>query len=280
MFAAPFDYHRPQTLDQAVSLLAQHGDDAKVLAGGHSLIPAMRLRLAQPKVVIDLGGIRDLRYIRERDGGLAIGAMTTHYAIESSLLVRERCPLLTEAAPVIGDVQVRNKGTIGGSLAHADPAADWPACVLALEAELEIAGPSGRRTVRAPAFFVDMLQTALKPDEILAEIRVPATARSVAYVKMEQKASGFALVGVAAVIEKDRRAVRVGVTGVAPAPYRASAVERALAGQQLTSDVISAASRLATDGVRPLGDIHASPEFRAHLAAVNTARALTLAMQR
>lgn len=280
MFAAPFEYHRPETLDQALSLLAEHGEDAKILAGGHSLIPAMKLRLAQPKVVIDLGRIGDLQSIREKDGRLAIGAMTTHYAIESSSLLRAKCPLLPEAAPVIGDLQVRNKGTIGGSVVYADPAADWPAVILALEAELELAGRSGRRTVKAADFFVDMLQTAIKPDEILVELRVPATGTSVAYVKMEQKASGFALVGVAVVVDTARRVVRVGVTGVAPKPYRASAVERALAGQKLTPDAISSAAARATNGVTPLGDMHASPEFRAHLASVNVARALTLAVRR
>src|SRR5207244_3497007 len=182
MIPAAFDYLQPHTLDEAVSLLSQYGDDVKVLAGGHSLIPAMKLRFAQPKVVIDIGRIGDLNYIRESDGKIAIGAMTTHYQIESSALLRDKCPLLTEAAPQIGDVQVRNKGTIGGSLVHADPAADWPAPILALEAELTIAGPNGRRSVRATDFFVEMMQSAVQSNEILCEIRVSATANSVAYV--------------------------------------------------------------------------------------------------
>ena len=239
----------------------------------------MKLRLALPKVVVDLGRVADLSYIRESSGRIAIGAMTTHYAIESSAMLRARCPLLPETAGHIGDVQVRNRGTIGGSLAHADPAGDWPAAILALDAEIEVAGPKGRRTVRADAFFVDLLETIIAPDEILCEIRVPATPRSVAYEKTEQKASGFALAGVAVVVGgTGGTGVRVGVTGVGPKAYRASGVERALAGQAVpTGAAIAQAARHAADGIEALGDIHASPEFRVHLAEVNTRRALTRA---
>src|SRR5262245_32662275 len=205
MYPASFEYFRPSTIDEAVAMLARHGDDAKVLAGGHSLIPAMKLRLARPRVIVDIGRVADLSYMREADGQIAIGAMTTHGEIEASSLLRERCPLLPETAAYIGDVQVRNRGTIGGSLAHADPAADWPAAILALDAELGIAGPRGRRTVGAAKFFVDLFETALQPDEILCEIRVRPTPRSVAYEKSEQKASGFALAGVA-VVKPDRDA--------------------------------------------------------------------------
>src|SRR5205823_474136 len=174
MYPAQFDYYRPTTIDEAVNLLARHGDDAKLLAGGHSLIPAMKLRLARPKIVVDIARITSLSYIREAGGRVAIGAMTTHQEVESSPLLRSKCPLLAETAAVIGDMQVRNKGTIGGSLAHADPAADYPAAILALDAEIEAAGPRGRRTIQAVDFFVDLLQTALAPDEILVEIRVGA----------------------------------------------------------------------------------------------------------
>jgi aerobic carbon-monoxide dehydrogenase medium subunit len=278
MYPAQFEYFRPTTVDEAVKLLAQHGDDAKLLAGGHSLIPAMKLRLAQPKAVVDLGRIANLSYIRESGGRFAIGAMTTHADIQASSVLRARCPLLPETASHIGDMQVRNKGTIGGSLAHADPAADWPAAILALEAELEIVGPRGKRTVPASRFFVDLLQTAIGQGEILTEIRVPATPRSVAYVKTEQKASGFALTGVAAII--DGTAVRVGITGVAATPYRATAVEQALADGPLTAERIARAAAHAADGVDPLNDIHASSEFRAHLAQVNAVRALTRALER
>jgi len=277
MYPAPFEYFRPSSVDEAIALLTRHGDDAKLLAGGHSLIPAMKLRLAQPKYVVDIGRINGLNYIRENAGKIAIGAMTTHHAIEASALLREKCPLLPETASVIGDVQVRNRGTIGGSLVHADPAADWPAAILALDAELELAGPRGRRTIPIDSFFVDLLQTALAPDEMLCEIRVPITAKTVAYEKTEQKASGFAIAGVAAVVEKGG-AVRVGITGVAAKAYRAKAVERALTGQTAPSaDAIARAASQAADKVDALGDIHASADFRRHLAEVNTIRALTRA---
>jgi aerobic carbon-monoxide dehydrogenase medium subunit len=279
MYPANFDYARPATVDEAIALLAKHGDAAKVLAGGHSLIPAMKLRLAQPRVVVDIGRIETLNYVREARGAIAIGAMTTHAEIESSPLLRDRSPLLPETASHIGDMQVRNKGTIGGSLAHADPAADYPAAILALEAEIDLAGPRGRRTVKASAFFVDLLQTAIEPNEILTEIRVPATAKSVAYVKTEQKASGFALVGVAAIVGGDL--VRIGITGVAAKAYRAAAVEQLLAGQRTpTAQAIALAAAHAADGVEPLSDIHASAEFRAHLAEVNTRRAIERALAR
>jgi carbon-monoxide dehydrogenase medium subunit len=277
MYPANFDYKRPATVDEALALLAQHGDDAKLLAGGHSLIPAMKLRLAQPKVVVDLGGIPTLNYIREADGRIAIGAMTTHQEIASSPLLREKCPLLPETASHIGDLQVRNKGTIGGSLAHADPAADYPAAILALDADIDVAGPNGRRTIRAESFFVDLLQTAIAAGELITEIRVQPTARTVAYVKTEQKASGFALAGVAVVISPS--GVRVGVTGIAAKAYRATAVERTLNGQTTAEAIALAASR-AADGVDPLSDIHASAEYRAHLAQVNTRRALERALAR
>lgn len=280
MFAAPFEYARPKTLDEALALLSKHGEDAKLLAGGHSLIPAMKLRLAQPKLVIDIARLDALRRVGERDGRLAIGALVTHAEIAASGTLAAKCPLLVEAAAAIGDLQVRNKGTIGGSLVHADPAADWPAAILALDAELEIAGPRGRRTVKASEFFTGMLETAVKGSEILCEIRVPVTGASVAYVKTEQKASGFALCGVAAIVDAKGKRVRIGVTGVAPVAYRASGVEKALEGQALSAQAIAAAARQAAAGVAPLADIHASADYRAHLAQVNTARALERASSR
>src|SRR5712692_2642454 len=279
MYPAQFEYFRPATLDEAVKLLAEQGEDAKVLAGGHSLIPAMKLRLARPRAIIDIGRIAGLSYVRDTGGRLAIGAMTTHAEIAASRLLRERCPLLPETAAHIGDMQVRNKGTIGGSLVHADPAADWPAAVLALDAELEILGPRGRRTLGVDRFFVGLLETAIAPDEILCEIRVAPTPASVAYEKTEQKASGFALAGVAVVI--DGRASRAAVTGVAATPYRATRVEQALGSERpITADRIAAAAAHAADGVDALGDIHASPDFRIHLAQVNTRRAVARAIER
>jgi len=279
MYAASFDYQRPNTIDEAIALLAKHGDDAKVLAGGHSLIPAMKLRLARPRIVIDIARIANLSDIREAGGRITIGALTTHRAVETSALLKSKCPLLAEAAAVIGDVQVRNKGTIGGSLVHADPAADYPAAILALDAEIEVAGPRGRRTIRAADFFVDLLQTSLAADEILTEVRVSATPRTVAYVKTDQKASGFALAGVAVVVGAE--GIRIGVTGVAATAYRAAAAEQVLAGQSSPSaETIALAAARAADGVDPLSDIHASAGFRAHLARVNTRRALEKALAR
>ena len=277
MIPAAFDYVRAGSLDEALKLLSKHGDDAKVLAGGHSLLPAMKLRLAQPRVLIDIGRLSELNYVREEGGKIAIGALTTHYEIESSTLLREKCPLLPEVAGHIGDVQVRNRGTIGGSLVHADPAADWPAAALALEAEFEIAGPKGRRTVPAAQFFVDMLQTAVQPGEILSAIRVPTTPKSVAYEKFAQKASGFAICGVAVVVEAG--AARVGITGVSGKAYRATAVESALRGK-FSASLIPGASGKAAQGVEALSDIHASSEYRSHLAGVLTRRALERALAR
>jgi carbon-monoxide dehydrogenase medium subunit len=280
MIPAAFDYVRPATLDEALGLLARHGDEAKLLAGGHSLIPAMKLRLAQPKVVVDIGRLGDLRSINERDGKITIGALTTHYEVESSDFLGRSCPLLPEVAGEIGDVQVRNKGTIGGSCVHADPAADWPAAMLALNAEFEIAGPRGNRIVAAKDFFVDMLTSAVEAGEILKSIHVPVTAKTVAYVRFTQKASGFAIAGVAAVLDKARQIAAVAVTGVAAKAYRATGVESSLRGSELSAGTIAAAAQTAADGVDPLSDIHASAEFRAHLARVYAKRALELAASR
>src|SRR5215468_5509284 len=198
MIPNSFDYVAAKSLDEAITLLGKHKDDAKLLAGGHSLIPAMKLRLAQPQVLIDISRIKELSYIREDGDQIRIGATTTHYQIESSDLLRRACPLLPETAQHLGDMQVRNKGTIGGSLAHADPAADWPAAVLALDAELVIAGKS-ERVVKADKFFVDLLTTALETGEILREIRfnVPQGRLGQCYLKFRHPASGFAVVGVA-----------------------------------------------------------------------------------
>ena len=278
MVPASFEYHRPESLDAAVTLLAGLGDDARVLAGGHSLIPAMKLRLAQPTALVDLSAIGELRTIEERGGRLAIGAMATHGEILASTLLAKRCPIFPAAAHHIGDTQVRNLGTIGGSLVHADPAADWPAVILAVDAELEVAGPAGRRTIAAKDLFVDMLQTSLRAGEILCFVHVAPTDAHVAYVKTDQKASGFALCGVAATVDRKAKRVRVGITGVAPVAYRATAVEQALEGGEISEESIADAASHAADTVDALSDIHASADFRAHLAQVNTARALRQAL--
>jgi aerobic carbon-monoxide dehydrogenase medium subunit len=280
MIPASFDYHRPGTLAEALAILAQHGDDARVLAGGHSLVPAMKLRLVEPRVLVDVSRIEELRGISQSGSEIVIGAATTHAELAGSALLQSKCPLISEAALHIGDLQVRNKGTIGGSLAHADPAADWPPVVLALDAQLELAGPNGTRRVAATDFFEGLMQTAIGRGEVLRAISVKATGKSVAYVKTEQKASGFAMCGVAVVIDSGAKRVAVAITGIAESAYRAAQVEQALAGGDVTPDRIAAASDRAAAGVQPLADIHGSEEYRAHLARVNTRRALEQAVSR
>ena len=284
MIPAQFDYQAPRTLDEAISLLAQHADDAKILAGGHSLIPAMKLRLAQPQLLIDIGHIADLSYIRE-DGQIRIGAMTTHYQIESSARLEEICPLLPDCAAEIGDVQVRNKGTIGGSLAHSDPAGDWPAAIIALRAEMVVAGSDGERVIKADDFFVDMLTTALKPSEILREIRIAQSPGRYgqAYQKVRHPASGFAVVGVAVNLQLAANgtceSAGVGITGVGSKAYRAAAVESALAGKELNESTIANAASHATDGIDANSDLYASSDYRRHLAQVHTRRAIARAIR-
>lgn len=284
MIAAQFDYVRAKTLDEALTLLSQN-EDAKILAGGHSLIPAMKFRLAQPPLLIDIGRISDLAYVREDGGQIRIGAMTTHYQIESSDLLKQICPLLPECAGHIGDVQVRNKGTIGGSLAHSDPAGDWPAAIIALNAEMVAAGKSGERVIAADDFFVDLLTTALQPGEILREIRIDkSNGRSGhAYVKMHHPASGFAVVGVAANLSLDANGncqnASIGITGVSSKAYRAAAVEAALNGAKLDEQTIASAASHATDGIDANGDLFASADYRRHLAEVYTKRAIATAMK-
>jgi len=287
MIPASFDYIAARSLDEAISLLAQHKDDAKILAGGHSLLPAMKLRLMQPRVLIDLSRIKDLSYIREEAGQIRIGAMTTHFQVEISDLLRRSCPLLPETATHLGDMQVRNKGTIGGSLVHSDPAADWPAAILALDAELVARGAKGDRTIKAADFFVEMLTTALQPGEVLREIRIPAAKSSVkpaqAYVKVRHPASGFAVVGVAVNLAIDGgkcQSAAIGITGVSPKAYRASKVEGALKGNALDGKTLSAACAHVADGVDVNSDLYASAEYRKQLAAVYTRRALELAISR
>ena len=279
MIPGSFEYFAPTALDEALSLLQEHGDDAKVLAGGHSLIPTMKLRLAEPAVIIDIGRIGGLKGISESGGKLVIGALTTHHELESSDLVQQRVPVLAQTASEIGDVQVRNKGTIGGSLAHADPAADWPATILALDADLQIAGPNGERTVKATDFFQGLYETDLGDDEILTAVNVsiPDANTKGTYLKLHQVASGFALTGVAVVLTKSGdtcQSVAVGITGVSDAPYRASGVESALTGSALTADNIAAAAARAADGITALEDIHASEAYRLNLAQVYTRRAI------
>lgn len=286
MIPAQFDYQAPTTIDEALSLLAAHSDEAKILAGGHSLIPAMKLRLAQPGLLVDIGRIKDLAYIREQGDQILIGAMTTHYQIESSSALKQSCPLLPDCAASIGDVQVRNKGTIGGSLAHSDPAGDWPAAVVALDGVMVAVSQAGERLIKADDFFIDLLTTALQPGEILREIRIrKGNGRSGhAYQKVPHPASGFAVVGVAVNLSRaddgSCAASRIGITGVASKVYRAAAVESALNGKPLDEQIISAAASHASDGVDANSDLYASEEYRRHLAQVHTRRAIQAAASR
>ena len=286
MIPAPFEYTAPKTLEEALRIVERHGDEAKILAGGHSLLPLIKLRLAQPRYVVDIGGLRGMSYIREENGQIAIGALTTHADIESSNLLRTKCPLLAETAATIGDVQVRNRGTIGGSLAHADPAADYPAAILALDAEMIVANTGGTRTISATEFFVDMLTTALRAGEILSQVRItprePGT--GAAYEKMHQPASGFAIVGVAARLKvaKDGKIEKaaVGVTGLGPKAYRAADVERELTGKKGSAKVFAEAAHYAATGIEPLSDMHASADYRREMAAVYARRAIEKAFAR
>ena len=275
MIPADFDYAAPSSLAEALQLLSDHQDDAKLLAGGHSLVPIMKLRLASPGMLIDLGRISELRGIAQDGQRLRIGAMTTHAEIAASGLVAQAAPALAQAAHEIGDRQVRARGTIGGSLAHSDPAADLPAAMLALDAEMVARSTRGERTISAEAFFTGLLETALAPDEIITAVTVAVSPRSV-YVKFPNPASHYAIAGVCAAVQGNGSVstARIGVTGAAPMAYRATAAEAALAGQALSAQSIAAAADAAYDGRELLGDIHASAEYRAALVKVLTKRAL------
>ena len=276
--SSAFHYHRAASVEDALALLERH-EDAKLLAGGHSLIPSMKLRLATPGALIDIGRLSELDFIRDDGGGVAIGAATTHHTIEASGMVGRQAPLLAQAAAVIGDVQVRNMGTIGGSVAHADPAADYPAALLASGAGIVVRGPGGERTIDAEEFFVDLFLTSLQPDEIITEIRVPAqpAGAGACYVKFPHPASRFAVVGCAAVVATGGGTcsdVRVAFTGVANAAFRDRGVEEALAGQPVSAEAITAAAAAAARDAEVLSDAFAGAEYRRHLATVFAARAL------
>ncbi|GHO96830.1 carbon monoxide dehydrogenase [Reticulibacter mediterranei] len=283
---APFDYHPAQTVDEAIALLQQYGDEAKVLAGGHSLIPAMKLRLSQPGHLVDIGRISGLSYIREEQGVVAIGSLTTYTQIESSDVLKRDFPIIPECASVIADQQVRNRGTIGGSIAHSDPASDMPGVVLALRGEIVAQGPNGKRTIKADDFFVGMFTTALEPDEILLEIRftVPPARTGSAYEKLANKASHYAVAGAAAVVTLDSdgtcTSAGVAITGAAIQTTRASAVEAALVGKKLDEATVAEAASHATDGLELVADIHGSQEYRRQMTAVITRRAILRALER
>jgi aerobic carbon-monoxide dehydrogenase medium subunit len=280
MIPATFDYVRAGSVDEAVDALREHGDDAKLLAGGHSLLPLMKLRLAAPEVLVDLGRIDALRGVREDGGHLVIGAMTTHDAVVHDPLVREHCGILAEVTALVGDAQVRHRGTIGGALAHGDAASDLPAALLALEGSVTVQGPQGRREVAAADLFVDYLTTSIAEDEVVVEVRVPKLDASWGwrYEKFTRVSQAWAIVGSCALVRRGNGTIdeaRVGLTNMAHVPLRASATEQALAGGG--TDAIADAAAAAAEGTDPPSDLNADATYRQHLARVLTRRALEAA---
>ena len=283
MIPAAFRYERATSLDDALARLAAAGAGGKLIAGGHSLVPLMKLRLSEPSVLIDVARVPGLAGIRETGGRIAIGAGTTHHDVAASPLLRGRCPAVADTAAEIGDPQVRNRGTLGGSLAHADPAADYPAILLALEADFHLKGPAGWRVVAARDFFRGLFTVDLAPDEILAKATF-APVRAAAYAKLRQRASRFAITGVAAALEVAGgvvRSARVGLTGAASRPSRLANVEAALAGRPATIETLAAAAQTAGEDVADLNDdLHASADYRRAMIPVFTRRALAAALAR
>ena len=283
MIPEPFDYRRAGSVEEAVAMLRDAGGEAQLLAGGHSLIPLMKLRLSAPSVLIDIGRVRGLDGVREANGSIEVGATTTYSALEASELLRERAPIVAEAAGEVGDAQVRHRGTIGGGLAHADPASDLPAVLVALDGELTIAGAGGQRSVRVEAFFQGLFTVDLADDELITSVRFAPT-RSAAYAKLPQRASRYAVVGVGAALEVEGgvcRTARVAVTGASTHATRLPAVEEALSGAELTAERIAAAAERAADDLEDVNsDIHASEEYRREMTRVFARRAIAAAADR
>ncbi|MGE3073739.1 MAG: xanthine dehydrogenase family protein subunit M [Dehalococcoidia bacterium] len=283
MIPTEFDYKRASSLDEAISLIQASNGEGKFLAGGHSLIPLMKLRLSEPGLLVDISRIEQLKGISEKDGKIQIGAATTHADVAASDLIKRLCPVVSECAGEIGDPQVRNRGTLGGSLAHSDPAADYPAVMVALDAEIHVKGPSAWRAVKAGDFFQGMFTVDLAEDEIIAGVQF-ASAKNAAYAKLHQRASHYAIVGVAAVLEMDGRtckSARIGLTGASTHAQRLSNVEAALAGKELTQANIDAAAAVAAEGLEDVNsDIHASEAYRKAMVKVFTRRAIERAANR
>lgn len=282
MIPAPFEYARPSTVDHAVSALAQGGEDAKILAGGQSLMPLLRLRLAFPELLVDVGRVPEMRGVREEDESLVIGAMTTHHDVVRDPLVRQHCALLAKATATVADPAVRHRGTLGGSLAHSDAAGDLPAVAVALDAEMQVAGPQGRRTIPAGDFFLDYLTSALEPDEVLVAVRVPKLTGDwdFDYQKFHRNAQAWAIVGVAAAVRRANGSIgeaRIGLTNMGSVPVRAHAVESAVAGAEAHRDAIREAASHADENTEPPSDLHGQSDYRRHLARVLTGRALASA---
>jgi carbon-monoxide dehydrogenase medium subunit len=279
MIPGKFDYVRPGSVDEAVRALAGGGDDAKLIAGGQSLLPLLRLRLAYPELLVDVGGLDELRGVTDAGDALVIGARTTHYQLVNDPLVAEHCGLLAEATQTVADPAVRHRGTLGGALAHGDPAGDLPAVVLALDATLAARGPGGEREIPAADFFVDYLTTSLQPDEILTAVRIPKLGPGwgYRYEKFHRTAQSWATVGVAALARRDNGSVaeaRIGLTNMGTVPVRARAAEDAVAGAEASRDALRAAADRADEGTQPPADLHGAADYRRHLARVLTGRAL------
>jgi len=284
MIPGSFEYYAPRSLGDAVKFLAEHRDDVKILSGGQSLLPLMKMRLSKPAFIVDIGRIPGLDAITEEDNQLIIGALATHTQIESSELLKKKCPLLPQTATTIADVQVRNRGTLGGSIAHADPAGDWPAAIMALDAEIKIAGPNGERWVKCDDFFLGLLMSVLEPDELVTAIKVPVTGDDkTAYMKAAPRSSGFAVVGVAVRLAVNSGGTcsraAIGITGVTDKAYRAEKVEQMLTGKRLEASEIERAAAEATRNVDTIEDINGSVEYRKHLTEVYVARAIEAALK-
>ena len=281
MIPSAFDYVAAATVDEAVQALAAAGEDAKVLAGGQSLVPVLRLRLATPTTLVDLNKISELRGVRDDGDAIVVGAMTTHHDVLNDPLVREHAALLALATQTVGDPQIRHRGTLGGALVHADPAGDLPAPVVALDAEMVVVGPGGRRSVPAAEFFVDLFTTAVGPDEVLVEVQIPKkTGWGAHYEKFQRVAQAWSIVGVAAAVRTEGGSIaeaRVALTNMAVTPVRATGVEQALVGQPATVETIRAAAEHAAEGTSPTSDGNADADYREHLARVLTGRALATA---
>ena len=286
MFPASFGYFTAHSVEEALQLITKHGEDAKLLAGGHSLIPAMKLRLASPRYLIDLGTVPGLRGVHIDGDTLTIGALTVHADVASSDLVHKHVPGLADAASVIGDPQVRNRGTIGGSIAHADPGADFPVILTALNASFVLQSPSGKRTIAADNFFLDFYTTAMAANEVLTEVRVPLppSGGGTAYDKLAHPASGYVVVSAGALVIRQPSgqcaSARVAIGGLGSGPRRATATEAALQGRSLTAEVIAAAAAKAAEGADPQDDSYADADYKRHMATVLARRAIEEAMQR
>jgi aerobic carbon-monoxide dehydrogenase medium subunit len=283
MIPGSFEYYAPRSLSEAVNFLATHRDDVKILSGGQSLLPLMKMRLSKPGFVVDIGRIPGLDLIVQEGNHIVIGAMATHAQIEYSDYLKKQCPLLPQTATTIADVQVRNRGTLGGSIAHADPAGDMPAAILTLDAEIKVAGPNGERWIKADDFFLGLLMSVLEPDELVTAIRVPVTGNDkTAYLKAAPRSSGFAVVGVAVRMAVDGMGncsrAAVGITGVTDKAYRAERVEQMLTGRKLDANLIEAAAAESTRNIDVIEDINGSSEYRTQLTRVYVGRAIEAAL--